>query len=56
VFKYYTGDFPSLESVTAALEKVRNSGFPDAFVVAYYDSKPITTEKAKEIEFAGLRL
>ena len=56
VVKYYTGDFPSLESVTAALEKVRNNGFPDAFVVAYYDAKPITTEKAKEIEFAGLRL
>ena len=56
VYKYYTGDFPSLESVSAALEKVRNNGFPDAFVVAYFDSKPITTEKAKEIEFAGLRL
>lgn len=56
VYKYYTGDFPSLETVAAALEKVRINGFPDAFVVAYYDSKPITTEKAKEIEFAGLRL
>jgi tetratricopeptide (TPR) repeat protein len=56
VYKYYTGDFPSLESVTAALEKVRNNGFPDAFVVAFYNAKPITTEKAREIEFAGLKL
>jgi hypothetical protein len=56
VYKYFTGDFPSLESVTAALEKVRNNGFPDAFVVAFYDGRPITTEKAREIEFAGLRL
>ncbi len=56
VYKYYTGSFSSSESVTAALEKVRNNGFPDAFVVAFYDAKPITTERAREIEFAGLRL
>jgi len=56
VYKYYTGSFTSSESVSAALEKVRNNGFPDAFIVAYYDAKPITTEKAKEIEFAGLKL
>jgi hypothetical protein len=56
IYKYYMGSFSSTESVTAALEKVRNSGFPDAFVVAFYDAKPITTEKAREIEFAGLKL
>jgi len=56
VFKYYTGNFSSSESVTAALEKIRNNGFPDAFVVAFYDAKPISTEKAREIEFAGMRL
>ncbi|MBN1416703.1 MAG: hypothetical protein JW973_16500 [Bacteroidales bacterium] len=56
VYKYYTGSFSSSESVSTALEKVRNIGFPDAFVVAYYNATPITTEKAREIEFAGLKL
>ena len=56
VYKYYTGRFTSSESVSSGLEKVRNNGFPDAFIVAFFDAKPITTEKAREIEFAGLKL
>jgi hypothetical protein len=56
VYKYYTGSFSSSESVATALEKVRSKGFPDAFVVAFYNAKPVTTEKAREIEFAGLKL
>ncbi|MBN2273965.1 MAG: hypothetical protein JXK95_06505 [Bacteroidales bacterium] len=56
VYKYYTGEFSNSSSVATALEKVRNHGFPDAFVVAFYNARPITTEKAREIEFEGLRL
>jgi hypothetical protein len=53
IFKYYAGVFHSLNSVSEALLKVRSVGFPDAFIVAYLDGQMITTEKAKEIEFAG---
>jgi hypothetical protein len=56
VYKYYTGNFSTAESVAIALEKVRKLGFPDAFVVAFYNGKQISTEKAREIEFARLKL
>lgn len=56
VYKYYTGHFLTAESVTSALEKIKKSGFPDAFVVAFYNGRQISTEKAREIEFAKLKL
>ncbi|MBN2812500.1 MAG: PD40 domain-containing protein [Bacteroidales bacterium] len=56
MLKYYAGLFYSLGKVTDALGKVRQAGFTDAFVVAYLDGQPISTEKAKEIEFAGFKL
>jgi hypothetical protein len=56
VYKYYAGLFYSLNAVNRALEKVRASGFPDAFVVAFQDGNLISTEKAREIEFAGFKL
>jgi tetratricopeptide (TPR) repeat protein len=56
IYKYYAGIFYSLNSVTAALNKLRASGFPDAFIVAFLNGKPITTEKAREIEFSGFKL
>lgn len=56
MLKYYAGQFYSMNSVNAALEKVRSRGFPDAFIVAFMEGKPISTEKAREIEFAGFRL
>jgi len=56
MYKYYAGTFSSTAAVTTALEKVRNTGFPDAFVVAFYDARPISTEKAREIEFEKLKL
>ncbi len=56
MLKYYAGLFYSMNAVTRALEKVRLLGFPDAFVVAFLDGKPISTEKAREIEFAGYKL
>ena len=56
MYKYYTGVFYKMNSVTAALEKVRAAGFPDAFLVAFFDGKPITTEKAREIEFSEFKM
>jgi hypothetical protein len=56
ILKYYTGVFYSIGSVTRALEAVRSKGFKDAFIVAFLDGKLITTEKAREIEFADFNL
>jgi hypothetical protein len=55
VLKYYAGVFHSLNGVTTAISQVKKNGFPDAFIVAYLDGKLISTEKAKEIEFAGMK-
>lgn len=56
MLKYFAGRFHRLNGVTKALERIRALGHPDAFVVAFYNGKPITTEKAKEIEFADFKL
>jgi tetratricopeptide (TPR) repeat protein len=56
VYKYYAGLFYSMNAVNRALEQVRSHGFPDAFIVAFQDGKLISTEKAREIEFAGFKL
>jgi hypothetical protein len=56
MLKYYAGLFYSLNTVMIALEAVRSKGYPDAFIVAFLDGKPITTEKAREVEFEGFRL
>lgn len=56
MFKYYAGVFYKMNSVSAALEKVRAAGFPDAFIVAFFDGKPIPTEKAREIEFSKFKM
>jgi tetratricopeptide (TPR) repeat protein len=56
ILKYYAGLFYSMNTVTNALEKVRSNGFPDAFIVAFLEGKLITTEKAREIEFAEFKL
>jgi tetratricopeptide (TPR) repeat protein len=56
ILKYFAGLFFSLNRVTMALEQVRKNGFPDAFIVAFLDDKPIATDKAREIEFEGFKL
>jgi hypothetical protein len=56
MLKYYAGLFYSINSVTKALETIRWLGFPDAFIVAFHNGMLISTEKAREIEFAGFRL
>ncbi|MBN2481472.1 MAG: SPOR domain-containing protein [Bacteroidales bacterium] len=56
MYKYYAGLFYSLASVTGALDQIRSAGFPDAFIVAFFDGNPISTEKAREIEYAQYKL
>jgi hypothetical protein len=55
VLKYYAGIFYSLNGVLAAIGEVKNQGFPDAFIVAYLNGILISTEKAREVEFAGMK-
>lgn len=50
--KYYVGYFSSVVKAREALEKVKKYGYPDAFLVSYYDSKKISIQQAREIEFA----
>jgi tetratricopeptide (TPR) repeat protein len=56
MLKYFAGLFYTLNNVNLALEKVRTNGFPDAFIVAFQDGQPISTEKAREIEFSGYKM
>jgi hypothetical protein len=56
MIKYYTGIFSSSEKANKALEKVREYGFSDSFIVPFYNSKKISIEKAKEIEYSQIKL
>ncbi len=50
--KYYVGNFKSLKEVRKALERVKDYGFPDAFIVSFNNSQKINIQKAREIEYA----
>jgi hypothetical protein len=51
--KYYVGIFSSITEAREALEKVKNYGYPDAFLVSYFDENKISVQQAREIEFAN---
>lgn len=51
--KYYVGYFKSIKDAREALKDVKGYGYPDAFIVSYYQSEKISIQKAREIEFAG---
>jgi hypothetical protein len=51
VTKYYAGLFKSLKHAKTALQQIKDYGFSDAFIVAFYDSEKIDIEKAIEIEY-----
>ncbi|MGD2034451.1 MAG: SPOR domain-containing protein [Bacteroidales bacterium] len=50
--KYYVGNFKSLKEVRKALDKVKDYGYPDAFIVSFNNREKIDIQKAREIEFA----
>lgn len=50
VTKYTAGIFRSMDAATNAQNKIKEGGIADAFVVAYYNGKRITTGQAKNIE------
>jgi hypothetical protein len=48
--KYYAGKFTRYSDASSALARIQSRGFEDAFVVAWYNGKPITTHQAKQLE------
>ncbi len=50
IIKYYAGKFSKYEDATAALSRIRSEGYEDAFVAAWYDGSPVSTQKAKQLE------
>jgi len=50
--KYYVGEFASIKEAREALEKVKEYGYPDAFLVSFFDARKISVQEAREIEFA----
>ncbi len=50
LIKYYAGKFTKYEDASLALQRVRSAGFEDAFVSAWYNGKPVSIQKARELE------
>jgi len=50
LIKYYAGKFSRYQNASEALTRVRSNGYEDAFVVAWYNGTPITTQRAKQLE------
>jgi hypothetical protein len=48
--KYYAGKFKHYSDASLALLKVKTGGFPDAFIVAYYNGQKTSTSKARALE------
>ena len=48
--KYYVGLFWQYNDADEALRKVRDYGFKDAFIVSFYNRKPISSERARQLE------
>lgn len=48
--KYYAGLFSRMSDAEKALNKIREYGFKDAYIVSYFDGRSIPTNRAKELE------
>jgi len=48
--KYYVGMFWLYDDAYDALRKVRELGFKDAFIISFYNRKPISAERARQLE------
>lgn len=52
-YRYMTGYFTSFNTAWAERNRVRPIGYPDAFVVAYYDGKRVPVYEARMLEQGG---
>jgi cell division protein FtsN len=50
VTRYYAGQFSRMADAEKALNKVREYGFRDAYIVSFYNGKNIPINRAKELE------
>lgn len=50
VVKYYAGLFNRFSDAEKALNKIREYGFKDAYIVSYYNGKSIPLSRAKEMQ------
>lgn len=48
--KYYAGKFSRYEDASLALPRIRSKGYEDAFIVAWYNGNPVSTQKAKQLD------
>ena len=50
LIKYYAGKFSRYDDASTGLSMIRSSGYEDAFIVAWYNGSPVSTQKAKQLE------
>ena len=50
IYKYTSGEFSTLDSANVHLNKVKEAGFKDAFVVVFKEGKRITLKEAKQLK------
>jgi len=48
--KYFAGKFSRYEDASTAIPRVHSLGYEDAFIVAWYNGIPVSTQKAKQLE------
>ena len=48
--RYFAGKFTRLDNARTALQKVRSAGFPDAFIIGYFDGVKGTPDKLRALE------
>ncbi len=50
ITRYFTGLFETCEAAQSALNGVRNQGFSDAYIVAYFEGRKVSLNRAKNLE------
>ena len=50
ITKYYVGLFRRFADAEDALRKVHEYGFKESYIIAFYNSKTINPERAKQLE------
>ena len=50
ITRYFAGLFETWEAAQSALNDVRNQGFSDAYIVAYFEGRKVSLNRAKNLE------